>query len=472
MRSFVLVLCLLPGLTRVAFADPPPVEDPHPASPTEDALHRRVEELERRLDAAESVARAQPPTGSPPEERRSPFALRLQGYGDIQLSFHDYGLNQNREGGAQEDRRLVFDVTRFVLEVEGEMPYGIEFEGEIEIEHGGAGIWMSLEYEEFGEFEEEVKKGGEVMLEELFLAKVFGEHYRLAIGRFYVAMGLLPHHEYPTQYLGSVRSEAETTVLPGVWDEIGLSFEARFPRLTLTAQLVNGLDSTGFDSQRWVSGGQQGRFPTIRATDLAGVLRTDLRPWDGVELGAAAYFGGTSRNRPKADLVRDCADANPAVVAPCGYVGARVLMLQAHARVDVGPIRAQALVLWGHLWNAAAVSSRNERLSNALGVRRTAVADEAFAAWGEIGLDVAPWLGVGADHRFEPFVRVDYYDTMFRPREGLFDNPRFERTVVSGGLAYTLSEALTLKLDASHRRFGTSALRPENTVRLAAGFVY
>jgi hypothetical protein len=72
----------------------------------------------------------------------------------------------------------------------------------------------------------------------------------------------------------------------------------------------------------------------------------------------------------------------------------------------------------------------------------------------------------------EPFARVDYYDTMVRVRDGLFDNPRFERTVITAGVAYTYREAITLKLDASHRRFGTSELNTENTIRFATGFVY
>lgn len=402
----------------------------------------------------------------------APFALQLGGYGDLQFAFHDHGPDQNRAGGAQSDRRLVFDTTRFVLELEGEMRFDIEIEAEVEIEHGGAGAEMELEYEEFGEFEQEVSQGGEVLLEELAISKTFAERYAVTLGRFYVAMGLLSRAYRPTDYLGGTRSEAETTVIPAVWDELGMQFQARWPRLHLTAQIVNGLDSTGFSSQRWVASGHQGRFELVRATDLAAVGRVDVTAIDGLVLGVAAYHGGTSRNRPKPDLVRDCAGGDPDVVAPCGYVSAPLVLLDAHAQLQLGPVRGSALALWGRLGNADAISSRNERLSNALDVSRTPVADQALAIWGELGLDLAPWLQLGPGHRVEPFVRLDYYDTMFGTREGLFDNPRFERTVVTGGVSYTLARAVVLKLDARHRRFGASALHPENTVRLAAGFVY
>lgn len=406
------------------------------------------------------------------QEQRSPFDLRVGGYGDLQFAFHDFGPNQNRAGGAQEDRRLVFDAARFVLKLEGEMAFDIEFEAEVEFEHGGTGAAQELEYEEFGEFEQEVEKGGEVLLEELYLKKTFAERYSIALGRFYVAMGLLSRYYRPTDYLAATRSEAEVTVIPAVWDEMGLQLQARWSKLRLTAQVVNGLDSTGFSSQRWVASGHQRRFELVRATDLAVVGRVDFTPRDEIEVGLSSYYGGTTRNRPKPDLVRECAEANPEVVAPCGYVNAPVLLLDAHGQFRWGPVRGSGLVLWGRLQNAGAVSIRNQRLSNALGVLRTPVADEAIAIWGELGLDVAPWLRLDPRHRLEPFVRVDHYDTMLNVREGLFDNPRFERTVFTGGVSYTLGDALVLKLDASHRRFGSQELNPENTIRLAAGFVY
>ena len=464
----------------------PPEAGPSAAAPSApappegvDELVARVAELERRLAAMEAKpAPAAAPLPQPPTvfahlvAPPAPFALSFDGYGDLQLAFHDFGPNQNRAGGAQDDARLVFDTTRFVLELEGVLPLEVELEAEIEFEHGGTGAAMELEYEEFGEFEQEVEKGGEVLLEELHLTKRFAEHYALTLGRFYVAMGLLSRYYRPTDYLATTRAESETTLSPAVWDEMGVQLQAYWPWVRLTAQVVNGLDSTGFSSQRFVAAGHQRRFELVQATDLAFVGRVDVLPIEESEVGVGAYWGGTSRNRPKADLVRDCTDGDADAVAPCGYVDAPLLLVDAHGQVRYGPLRGSALVLWGHLWNADVVSARNERLSNSLNVLRSPVADEGLAVWAELGLDVAPWLALAREHHLEPFARVDFYDTMFGTRAGLFDNPRFQRTVVTAGLSYVLAEALVVKLDGSHRRFGTDQLRPENTVRLAAGFVF
>lgn len=390
----------------------------------------------------------------------------------MQLLLHDFGADPNRQGGARRDLRLELDTTRFVLELITTLPFGVEAEAEIEFEHGGTGAAMELEYEEFGEFEQEIEKGGEVLLEELIVTKRFGEHFAMSAGRFYVAVGQLAHRHRPIDYLAAARSEAESLLLPAVWDEIGVQVQGRLPWLRATAQVVNGLDSTGFSSQRFIALGHQRRFELVRATDLAFVGRLDAFPLPETEIGLSGYHGGTSRNRPKADLVKDCPDAAEDQVAPCGYVDAPVTLVDGHGAFRFGPVRGSAMVLWGHLANAAAVSARNERLSNALAVPRTPVADQAMLAWGELGLDVAPWLGLPAEHALEPFVRVDWADSMFLPREDLFDNPRFERLVLTGGLSWTLTGDLVLKLDASHRRYASEAINTEETVRFALGFVY
>ncbi|HKE13515.1 MAG TPA: hypothetical protein VKB80_01505 [Kofleriaceae bacterium] len=400
------------------------------------------------------------------------FQLSLSGYGELGFAFHDYGADQNRQGGALADRRLEFDTTRLVTELEGTLPAGIEVEAEVEFEHGGTGAEKEIEYDEFGEFETDVEKGGEVVVEELYVEKEFGRRFELKAGRFYVALGQLSYYFRPTDYLGTVRSEAETTALPAQWDEMGVSFLAYLPRVRLTAQVVNGLDSTGFSSQFWVASGHQGAFELTRASDLAAVGRVDVDATRHLELGASGYIGGSSRNRPKADLIQDCSDPDTGNVAPCRYVTGTVAIADVHGRWVGNGLRGQFWGMWGHLSHAAGISSRNNRLSNNLGVARTPVADEAVAVSAELGYDVAPLVGMNAAHKLEPFARFDYIDTMFDVSGGVFDNPRFERTIYGLGAAYTYKNAIVLKLDAGHRRFGSSELSSEDTVRATAGFVY
>ncbi len=399
-----------------------------------------------------------------------PWKLELGGYGELGMTYYNYGADQSRQGGALHDKRLELDSTRFVAAMEGTMPGGFEFEAELEIEHGGTGAAKEIEYDEFGEVESEIEKGGEVILEELYVKRSWSR-YQVGIGRFYLAMGHLHAHYRPTDYLGAQRSEAETTIFPGQWDEMGVTFSVFFPRVVLTAQVVNGLDSSGFSSRTWVASGHQGAFETIRATDLAGVLRAQL-DLGAASVGISGYVGGTNRNRPKADLVKECDDPDPNTVAPCGTVSSTVAIGSVDARWDWKGLRGQALGVYGHLTNAAAISARNDRLSNELGVDRTPVSDNALALAGELGYDVAPHLGMCAANALEPFVRFDYYDTLYSPRSELFDNPRFARTVLGAGVSYTYDDAIVGKLELHRRSFATDALRLEHSVQASVGFVY
>jgi hypothetical protein len=394
--------------------------------------------------------------------------LRLRGYAELGLAFYSYGPDPTRPGGSQRDRRLELDTTRFVTTLEGTLPGGLEFEAEVELEHGGTGVTKEVENEEFGEFETEVEKGGEVQVEELYVKRTWSR-YQLTVGRFYLALGHLHRHFRPTEYLGAQRSEAETTIFPGQWDEMGAMFSVFLPRVVLTAQLVNGLDSSGFSSRAWVATGHQRRFETVLARDVAGVLRADVDLGWGA-LGFAGYLGGANRNRPKPDLVKPCIDADPKELAPCGYIQSTVAIGSVTARGAGHGFRGQALGVFGYLSNAAAISARNDRLSNELGVERTPVSDRALAFAGELGYDVSShfdWCDV-----VEPFVRFDYYDTMFSPRAELFDNPRFARTVLGAGVAVTHERVLVGKLEVRRRSFATSALRLEHEVQASLGFVY
>ena len=61
---------------------------------------------------------------------------------------------------------------------------------------------------------------------------------------------------------------------------------------------------------------------------------------------------------------------------------------------------------------------------------------------------------------------------MYKPRKTLFDNPRFETTVLTGGLSYTFANSVFVKLDYGYSIIAASDLRNESTINLAWGFVY
>lgn len=388
-----------------------------------------------------------------------PFELDVGGYGELLAAFHDHGPDPTVSGGGRPDRRLELDQSRFAIELEGELrDHEVGFEAEVEFEHGGTGAALELEHEEFGEYEIDIEKGGEVVLEELFLEVGRTRTVRLRLGRFPVAFGLLAYRHLPTQYRASFRPESESTVLPGVWDEMGL--EGRYDRggASVTLQIVSGLDSTGFSSQRWIASGHQQRFEQVRASDLAYVARLDIEALRGVAFGGSVYFAAsTTGNRPKPDLQN---------------IDAPLVLASGHWVTEIEPVSLAASFVWGRLGDAAAITEANRNLSNNLDVLRSPVASEALAAWLEFGVDLLHTSSLAPAHRLGPHLRVERYDTMLNVVGNLFDNPRFERTVLTAGVGYVLDDAVVAKLDWSHRRFGSGELRPQNAARLCGGFVF
>lgn len=401
------------------------------------------------LLAFPALSRADEPPDSP--------RFSLDGYGEIFYSHYNYGPDQKSSPkGAPADSRAVIDLGRLSLELETELASEIELEAEVEIEHGGTGGALEIEYEEFGEYEREIEKGGEVVLEELFLQRAFGEALRVRLGHFYVGVGLQGEYDRPMDFLGTHRPESEAAVIPATWDETGAELFGHFSRWRYRLQVVNGLDATGFDSQNWIVVGHQRRFEQVRATDMALVARLDFDLAAGRTLGFSAYRGDSAGNRPKPDMKG---------------IGAHVSILDLHGSIHTRRFRAQGLALFGHLEHADLVSQYNRNLSNNLDVLRTPVASRTYALYAEAGYDLLPLLIQRPDERLYLFGRFDSYDTMAGVPAGFFDSPRFARRIYTLGLNYSLGDAVVLKGDYAMRRPGGN-LNGEDTASLALGFEF
>ena len=89
--------------------------------------------------------------------------LELHCYGELTYNVFDWETYP--------DKRNNFDLNRVTFAPEYKFSDKIKLEMEIEFEHGGTGSTMEFDkFEEFGEFEMEIEKGGEVLIEELELS--------------------------------------------------------------------------------------------------------------------------------------------------------------------------------------------------------------------------------------------------------------------------------------------------------------
>jgi hypothetical protein len=372
----------------------------------------------------------------------------LKGYGVVNYYNFDWETDPNR--------RNAIDAERLNLYLGYHFNDKIEFKSEIEYEHGGTGASMEFDvFEEFGEYEQEVEAGGEVILEQINLLFKLKDWLNIRLGKFRLYMGLAAQFDEPSEYFTTHRSEVENTILPLGWYEHGIELSGKInTKWAYKLCLINGLDATGFNSANWVRLGYQKRFEMVNAENMAVMGRLDYRFSPEGEVGVSAYFGNSSGNRPKPDT----------------NLGAYVGVYDFHFLLDKKHWRARAYAMYGTLSNSEAISELNRNLSNNLNVKRTPVAAAALGGFAELGYNI---FALGNNKKLAAqalyvFGRYDYYDSMFQTKGSIFDNPRWERSVITGGINYFPLPNIVLKAQYSNRSLGTG--QTENTFSTGIGF--
>lgn len=359
-------------------------------------------------------------------------------------------------------KRSAIDMERFVIEPSYRLSPKLRLRAEIEFEHGGTGASVEFDrFEEFGEFEYEIEKGGEVILEQLNLDWKLTPWLHLKVGHFEVPIGMMPYRDEPVDYFTTTISEMESSLLPVNWNENGIAAYGNFGKNRqwhYNLSVLNGLDNSAFSSAGWVQRGSQKRFETTNAENIALAGRFDFVQGEENRIGVSGFIGNSTGNRPKPDL------SVPGIVA----------IADAHFLWEREPFEASGMLLYGTLSNSEAISNANRNLSNNLNVKRTPVASAALGAYLELGIELFDLFARSnlqhPDAEMYLFGRYDYYDSMYKTQGEVFNNPRWERHTWTAGLNYDINPYVRLKGQYSIRRLGIPSANKERTLSLGIGF--
>ncbi len=403
---------LLPVMALALMAAAPPTE-PEPT----------LAEVLARVRALEEQLRQRPPPPAPAQDTWS-----VGGYGELRLALEFFNPDPKK---TTPYRQADIDLARVSFFVNSQLSDWLTFNSEIEFEHGGTGAAREVEWDEFGEYEVEIEKGGEIALEQAALEARLPWGFRVRLGQLLVPMGLTTTYHLPTMFSSTRRPESETHLVPVVWNEPGAELQFRTRDLSLRVQVASGLDSTGFSSQRWIAGGTQKMFEKTLFNDVGLAFAADYTGLRGTLLGVSAYTSGVTRNRPKRDL---------------DDVDARVYLGDVHLRGQYGPLRVRGLAMVGTLTHAERITAANASLSNALGAPRTPVGTAAWAVFLEAAFDVLGALRVDTRQQVDVFARYDAYDPMWGGPTSL-DNPLMQRQALTVGLNYFPHPRVVLKAE-------------------------
>lgn len=388
----------------------------------------------------------------------------LSGYGVV--NYYNYGRFDTDLG-----IRDKFDAERLNLYLGYSFSDKIKLKTEIEFEHGGTGSTIELDtQEEFGEYEQEIESGGEVKLEQVYVDFVIKPYFNIRAGRMKLHLNLAQDLDRPIQYFTTHRQEMENEIIPLGWYENGLQFYGTFlSKFRYEFSITNGLDSSGFSSRGWIKNGYQQKFEMVNSDSFAYSARLDYKFGKNKDsyVGFSAYLNDAAANRPKKDM----------------EYSANVSLFTAHITYNEGPLRFSVVGLYGNIENSHIISRKNASLSNKLGVKRTPVGKNALGLAADIGYDVLSVISPKSSQKLYPFVRYEYYDTMYKTQGAVVKKPRWERIALTFGANWFIHKQIVYKIQYQTKQLGAEHIDPitslstgkkqtENTFSMGIGFSF
>jgi opacity protein-like surface antigen len=384
--------------------------------------------------------------------------IRFGGYGEILYQHMDYGPNRfSSLKGSPSGSRAYISVPRSIFAFDYKFRNDIVLGTEIEFEYGGTGAAMELEYSEGGEYEMEVEKGGEVVLEQFHLTKSFGRYLNIRIGHMIVPVGLTNAHHEPIFYFGTVRPEGDMTILPCTWHETGIAILGYFPAIRLNYELmaVNGLDPNGFSRANWVGSGRQKMFEQSIMTSPAFAGRLEYTPVQNLRIGASGYFNRSGKNSTKPEHMAG--------------IDGDVFIISGDAQYRGSNLVARANVIYGALSDSEAIGNVNRRAFKRTGYACTPVGSVALAYGAEAGYNVFSFFSDIKSKLF-PFVRYEYYNPNHKTEGAVVADLRYKCDLLTVGLNYYILPNLVVKADYGMRRIDGGNYNYENTFGISVGY--
>lgn len=341
------------------------------------------------------------------------------------------------------------DLNEFALEGKLYLTNSSAIEFEVEFEHGGTGSATEFDnFEEFGEFETEIEKGGEVVLHEIYYEKYFDNKVELKVGKAPLFISLGSVLTSPKKHYSVAVSDAEARMIPVGWTEVGVQAEKRFGPLKIGIGLVNGLDSEFFNSPTWVGNGYQRRFESTNADDVAGLINIEYGSVrDAYGFALAGYYGDTQNNRYKKDKLT---------------VPASLRILSAMVNYHLGRIGFMGQGLLGDLNNSDYVSAANNNMANAVKPKNPNLGARAALQTVQISYlltdDLAIYLQREHVNTFEEVAGNNYVD------------PRYDSETNSIGVSQWWDQYCFVKVQFSKEKTRLTGLPETSDLRIAFGF--
>ena len=406
--------------------------------------------------------------------------LTVGGYGEVALSRHFHSDNVYRYSQpskyASDPSHGRFDIPHAVFYIGYEFGKGWSLQGEIEFEHSGTGSSSEQEFDEAGEWESEIEKGGEVALEQFWIQKSFFPELNLRIGHMVVPVGALNNAREPLNYFTVYRPEGEYTILPSTWHDTGIGLWGKVGGwFEYEAMVVAGLDAYMFDRDNFIKAGAGSPFEFKVANTYGGALRLDFYPVKGLRTSLSGYAGNSLHNGNPNDLktsVKQDEESGEWVVSENKYasIKGRTLIGSFDFEYKGHGLIARGNFDYGSLSDAYMISQIKAPLAKRAPYHGTLVGKGAMAFGGEIGYDIFNLFPKVREsgHKLYLFARGEYYNS-YIPDDKQPEYNYTRRTRIAAGINWLPIPQIAIKAEYSRRMF-PSPYNPEPSLNI--GIVY
>ena len=347
-------------------------------------------------------------------------------------------------------RRRTLDITEVEMELEVLINEISKIELEVEIEHGGTGTALEFDnFEEFGEFESEVEKGGEISISEVFYHRKLSDSTALIVGKAPLYVSLTSAARKPLLNVATSPSNLEERMIPVKWSEPGLQLESRLSDFTIRGGVVAGLNSEFFRKYSWIGGGHQRQFEHSNIDDVAATATLEYGDVArGRGLALAHYYGNTRNNRHKKDKLNE---------------NAHVALWTLMGSWTLGPITATGEAIRGTLQNSEAVVVANATLGGLAKPKN-------FASLGaSAALDVLQ-IRWDLNESWAVFGQWERVNTFQEIQGQIFADPRYDVRQEGGGLWHTWDDVFFWKFHYWKEQTRLEGLPATETYLVQFGF--
>ncbi len=388
--------------------------------------------------------------------------LMVGGYGEVALTRNFYSdspyiyANPSKYADAPGHGR--FDIPHAVIYLGYDFGKGWIMQSEIEFEHTGTGAAIEREYEEAGEFEHEIEKGGEVEIEQFWIQKSFLPQLNVRMGHIIVPVGGLNNSHEPLNYFTVYRPEGENTIFPSTWHDTGISIWGVAGDWKYEALMIAGLDGMMFDTDNFISNGAGSPYEFKVANTCGFAARIDNTSFRNLRLSLSGYVGNTMHNTYPNDLH-----------------GEGLTYDKTRGTLGIGSFdfayRGSRLTVRGNadyaaLGDCAAISkAKAVRSANDSPYSSTPVGKGAYSVGLEAGYDIMPWFRPkDRGQKLYVFGRGEAYNP-YIPASGQQSATYTRKVRVAAGLNWFPVNDIAVKCEYSHR-FLSSEYNPEPSISL------